>query len=82
MSLPIPIKASLRYMRRNFVALDQLGNALAGGQPDETISFRAAKARAAGSRPACVLCRLLDLFQKDHCAITLNNHDTRRTVGG
>lgn len=81
MGLPAPVKASLRYIRRNFVAIDQLGNALTGGQPDETISYRAAKARAVGDRGACVLCGLLDLFQQDHCAITLANNDKRRTLG-
>lgn len=81
MALPLPAKMILRWSRRNLVAVDQLGNALTGGQPDETISYRAAKARAVGDRGACVLCGLLDLFQRDHCAITLANNDKRRTLG-
>lgn len=52
--------------------VDCTGNALAGGDPRETISSRAGKAQKAGRRWACVLCRLLDLVQKDHCALSIN----------
>jgi hypothetical protein len=37
----------------------QLVNALFGGYPDETISFRSATARDQGKRWGCVLCKLL-----------------------
>ena len=80
MSLPAPAKATLRYVRRVLVGLDQFVNTLAGGEPSETISYRAAKDRAAGWRVACLLCRFLDLFQRDHCAITLANHDKEKLV--
>lgn len=33
------------YIRNVLIALDQLGNALTGGDPDETISSRVAKLR-------------------------------------
>lgn len=49
------------------LAHDQLGNAMTGGDEDETISSRAAKAQKK-RRWACVLCRLLDKFDKNHCA--------------
>lgn len=48
-------------------AYDQLWNALLGGHEDETISSRAAKARAAGRRWGCVLCRIVDAIDRDHC---------------
>tara|TARA_R110000851_G_scaffold96920_3_gene210222 strand:+ start:300 stop:512 length:213 start_codon:yes stop_codon:yes gene_type:complete len=32
-----------RYIRNLLISLDQFGNALLGGDPDETISSRAAK---------------------------------------
>lgn len=79
-SLPAPLKATFRYLRRVFVAVDQLGNALTGGEPDETISYRAAVAQAAGSRPARLLCRALDLVEPDHCGIVRARRDTRATV--
>lgn len=47
---------------------DQLGNTLAFGDPDETISSRAGKcARKGGGRPCYWLCRLLHLLDRDHC---------------
>ena len=55
------------YGRRVAVAIDQLFNALAGGDEDETISSRAEKARRKGRRWGCVLCLVLDGLDKDHC---------------
>lgn len=49
------------------VAHDQLANAAANGDPDETISSRANRARGEGRRWGCVLCRLLDWLAPDHC---------------
>jgi hypothetical protein len=45
---------------------DQLANAAFGGSEDELISSRAGKV-ADRKRWACVLCKFLDLFEKDHC---------------
>jgi hypothetical protein len=53
------------------VAFDQLGNAAANGDPDETISSRAAKARIAGRAWGCVLCKLLDALDRDHCVSSI-----------
>jgi hypothetical protein len=50
------------------IGYDHMGNAAAGGDPAETISARAYRAMQNGRRWGCVLCRLLELFQKDHCA--------------
>lgn len=56
-----------RYIWNLLIAFDQLGNALRGGDPDETISSAAGKAMRNGKRWACVLCRFLNWFEKDHC---------------
>lgn len=56
-----------RYIWNLLIALDQFGNALAAGDPDETISSRAGKGKAEGKRWACLLCRLLDQIQRGHC---------------
>lgn len=53
--------------RNLLLAIDQLGNALIRGHPDETISSRAAKSARRGKRWACVLCRMLDWIDPDHC---------------
>ncbi|RDI99515.1 hypothetical protein DVT68_01250 [Dyella solisilvae] len=47
--------------------VDELGNVSANGKENTTISARAARARNAGRRWGCVLCKILNWFQKDHC---------------
>lgn len=54
------------------IAFDQLANAATGGSEDETISSRAHRARSEGRRWGCVLCKLLDLIEKDHCGKSLS----------
>lgn len=49
------------------VAHDQLINAATGGNEDETVSSRAAKAARDGRRWGCVLCRWLDKIDPGHC---------------
>ena len=49
------------------IAHDQLANAAANGDPDETISSRANRARSEKRRWGCRLCRLLDWLDQDHC---------------
>ncbi|TFW71914.1 hypothetical protein C3Y98_05285 [Methylotenera oryzisoli] len=48
-------------------SFDQLGNATTGGNEDELISSRAAKARKRGEKWACVLCKILDKIEANHC---------------
>jgi len=61
----------MSFIKRILISIDQLGNTLTGGDPDETISSRAGKARREGKWWGCQLCRFLDLFQKDHCEKSL-----------
>jgi len=49
------------------ISHDQLANTAFGGDEDETISSRAGRAKRDGKRWACLLCRLLDRFDPDHC---------------
>ena len=56
------------YLRRDLIGLDQFANVLTGGHPDETISSRAARDAIHGDKPAEVLSKILDVFQKDHGA--------------
>lgn len=48
-------------------AFDRVGNAATGGSDTETVSSRANRAKTEGRRWGCVLCKLLDIFEKDHC---------------
>jgi len=50
------------------ISLDQLGNTLSFGNPDETISSRAGRcAGKGGNRPCYWLYRLLHVLDKNHC---------------
>jgi hypothetical protein len=55
------------YFLRILISIDQLANTILGGNEDETISSRAAKAKLQGKRWGCVLCKLLDKLDKNHC---------------
>lgn len=52
---------------RIIVAYDRVGNAATGGADTETISSRANRGRDEGRRPWCILCRMLDKLDADHC---------------
>jgi hypothetical protein len=69
-----------QYLINFAILLDELGNTLTGGDPGETISSRAGKGLKEGKTWACVLCRFLDLFQKDHCLKSINPDDGTRAV--
>lgn len=56
------------YAHRVLVALDQFMNVISDGDPDETISSRAARAAEKGKPWGLRLSALLNLFQKDHGA--------------
>jgi hypothetical protein len=60
-----------KYLFSLLVAIDQFVNALLGGYADETISYRSAVAMRRGERWGCVLCKLLDKIDPDHCAKTI-----------
>lgn len=51
--------------------IDETANVGANGKVNTTISARAARARNAGRRWGCILCRVLDWVQKDHCTNSL-----------
>jgi len=53
--------------------IDQTANVSANGKVDTTISARAARARNAGRRWGCVLCRILDAVQAHHCDDSLKS---------
>lgn len=67
------VKEIRRYLWANGVAVDIWLNALTGGKKYETISMRAAKAMNKGKRWGCVLCKLLDKIDKNHCEDSLTD---------
>ncbi len=74
----IPGRPILSYFRRLFVVLDQLLNVIFGGDEDETISSRIAKDRRRGRKFACVLCRILDWLDPDHCEKAIERDEGKR----
>lgn len=69
-----------RYLWNILVWFDQGTNTFLGGDPDETVSSRAAKAAARGRRWGCCLCKFLDLFEKGHCAKTVELDEGKDAV--
>jgi len=57
-----------KYFWKILVSIDQLINTIFFGDEDETISSRAGKAQLKGEKWGCILCKFLDLFEKDHCS--------------
>lgn len=73
------------YFKNVLVILDCFGNALAGGDPDETISSRCAKAALYEQTKGewgggCRMCAFLSIFQQDHCTKALNRNKGSRAV--
>jgi len=64
-----------RYLMNWIRWLDVGLNVLTGGDANEMLSSRAGKAQLKGKRWACVLCRFLDIFQRDHCLRSINPDD-------
>jgi hypothetical protein len=69
------------YLWNILIWLDQGLSTVTGGDPDETVSSRAGKAQLKGKRWGCVLCRFLDIFDKGHCAKSIE-YDEGDPVSG
>lgn len=55
-----------------FKAFDLTGNVLVNGKFNEYISTRAHRAMVESQTWGCVLCKVLNVFDKDHCAKSAN----------
>lgn len=66
----------LQYLLNILISIDQLGNTLLGGSPDETIS-----ARLWREYPNSILRKVVDaFFGKGHCKRVATNGDSGREV--
>jgi len=76
------------YIFHILVALSQLGNALLGGYPDESMSARAHRTGSKGRWPGVVTRPLIDVFfyivtfgrDKTHCLTAYESERTRRQL--
>lgn len=64
---PIAILFGSKHAIPAMLGADRMANAVFGGSDKETISSRAGRGAQAGDRKWCLLCRVLDWFEKDHC---------------
>lgn len=71
-----PFPAIGRYFKRVLLGIDQLGNTLLGGYPDETISARAG--RNADKRGWRVLAAALNKIDKNHVYDAIRSEQTGR----
>lgn len=55
------------YALNILISLDQLLNTVTGGDPDQTVSLRAALARKRGEKWGCIVCKVLGWFDPNHC---------------
>jgi hypothetical protein len=69
-----------RYQLNVLIWLDEGINTFTGGDPCETVSSRACKARNAGRTWGRWLCRLLDLINPGHCDASLLVEAGKRAV--
>ncbi len=68
----------MAYLLNVIIGLDQLGNTLTGGNPDETISSRVGRAARQGKRRAVFIEAVINLIfalpplsQRHHCEISI-----------
>ena len=70
-----------RYLWNIFIGLDQLGNVLIGGDPDETISSRSGKIQHK-SKLAYWLCRALHVLDPNHCRDSIEHDEGKNASWG
>lgn len=68
-----------KYFWNILIAIDQLANAILGGDPDETISSRAGKKQET-QKWAKLLCYLLNKIDTDHCSKSIEEDEGKDTV--
>jgi hypothetical protein len=64
-----------RYIINILIGIDQLFNAILGGDPDETISSRIGKSAIKGNSISKILSRMLDIFDKNHCGESIEKDE-------
>lgn len=71
------------WVRQVLIAIDQVGNALAGGWADETLSSRAWRAEKSGRRWGGFVRTIIDrmfFFEKNHCRQAFESERRRRQM--
>lgn len=69
-----------KYLWNFLISIDQLGNTIIGGDPDETISSRIGKAARAGKRFAIWAAAVLHIIDKDHAEKSIDETEGKDEV--
>ena len=69
-----------KYFWNILISLDQLVNAIFGGDPDETISSRAGKDQLKGRKWAIWLCWFLNKFDTKHCSKSIEEDEGDNSI--
>lgn len=65
-----------RYIWNLLISIDQLFNTILGGFPDETLSSRMGKKVRNKECVMCkLICRILNLFDKNHCEKSIEEEE-------
>ena len=76
------IRLIASYVSNVMVGIDQIINTLFFGEPDETISSRAGKARELGSYKWTLVAEFVDvicwMFERDHCRKSMERDRIKR----
>lgn len=65
--LPVAILLGSDRAPRIMLAADRMTNTVFGGQAKETISSRSYRGQREGVKVWCILCKILEVVEKDHC---------------
>lgn len=69
------------YVWNILIGVDQLVNAILGGDPDETLSSRMGKNIARGECKLCkIICYFLNKIDSDHCHKAIETDEGERQV--
>jgi len=66
-----------KYLKNLFIAVDQLFNAIFGGDPDETISSRCGKKEI---RLCKLICLILNKLDKKHCLKSREEDEGKNSI--
>lgn len=75
----------MTYPKRVLISIDQVLNAIIGGQPDETLSARAWRLRSQSrlwGSTRLVIDALFSPFEREHCRLSFESEMARRHLPG
>lgn len=69
-----------KFLMNILISLDQFGNTITGGDPDETISSRAGKAHEKGKTWGKLMCKFLAWFDRGHCKKSIEEDEGKDSL--